>query len=91
MVSMERRGGSILERRCGPRWESTEEEIKNESMLVRAWVFDREAREASLDTDTLDIGEWKRHPSSDETAIGSAMESAIRAVGEQPLSAGCFA
>ena len=67
--------------------ESTEEEIKNESMLVRAWVFDREAREASLDTDTLDIGEWKRHPSSDETAIGSAMESAIRAVGEQPLSA----
>ena len=62
--------------------ESTEEEIKNESMLVRAWVFDREAREASLDTDTLDIGEWKRHPSSDETAIGSAMESAIRAVGE---------
>ena len=41
----------------------------------------------ALDTQTFDIGEWKRLPSSEETAIGSAMESAIRAIGEQPLSA----
>ena len=66
---------------------STEGEIRNESMRIRAWVFDREAREASLDIETLDIGEWKRLPSSEETAIGSAMESAIRSVGEQPLAA----
>ena len=67
--------------------ESTKNEIVNESMLIRTWVFDREAREAALDTQSLDIGEWKRLPSSEETAIGSAMESAIRALGEQPLSA----
>ena len=67
--------------------ESTKNEIVNESMLIRTWVFDREAREAALDTKSLDIGEWKRLPSSEETAIGSAMESAIRALGEQSLSA----
>ncbi len=67
--------------------ESTRKEILNESMLIRTWVFDREAREAALDTQSLDIGEWKRLPSSEETAIGSAMESAVRALGEQPLSA----
>ncbi len=67
--------------------ESTKKEIVNESMLVRTWFFDREAREAALDTQTFDIGEWKRLPSSEETAIGSAMESAVRSIGEQPLSA----
>ncbi len=67
--------------------ESTKKEIVNESMLVRTWFFDREAREATLDTQTFDIGEWKRLPSSEETAIGSAMESAVRSIGEQPLSA----
>lgn len=67
--------------------ESTKKEIVNESMLVQTWFFDREVREAALDTQTFDIGEWKRLPSSEETAIGSAMESAIRVIGERPLSA----
>lgn len=67
--------------------ESTKREIANKSMLIHTWVFDREARETSLDAEVLDIREWQRLPSSGETAIGSAMESAIRAIGEQPLRA----
>ncbi|MDA9717944.1 hypothetical protein N9U65_00560 [Planctomycetaceae bacterium] len=67
--------------------ESTQREIANKSMLIHTWVFDREARETSLDAEVLDIREWQRLPSSGETAIGSAMESAIRAIGEQPLRA----
>ena len=67
--------------------ESTQREISNKSMLIRTWVFDREARETSFDTEYPDIGEWQQLPSSGETAIGSAMESAIRVMGEQPLSA----
>ena len=67
--------------------ESTRKQIVNESMLIRAWVFDREARQISIDNTSLDIGAWERRPSSEETAIGSAMESAVRAMGEQPLSA----
>ena len=61
--------------------ESTRKQIVSESMLVRAWVFDREARQISIDNTSLDIGAWERRPSSEETAIGSAMESAVRAMG----------
>ena len=49
--------------------ESTQREIANKSMLIHTWVFDREARETSLDAEVLDIREWQRLPSGKQQLV----------------------
>ncbi|NDH95680.1 MAG: VWA domain-containing protein, partial [Planctomycetia bacterium] len=58
-----------------------------QSLAIRTWVFDREARELPADTDAaLQLNAWQRQPSAQETAIGSAIEDATRTLAGQRLA-----
>jgi len=58
-----------------------------ETLAIRTWVFDREARELPADNDAaLQLNAWQRQSSAEETAIGSAIEDATRTLAGQRLA-----
>ncbi len=61
--------------------------IADEAVTVRTWVFDREARELPAEPgEPPQLGSWQRQDSAEETAIGSAIEDATRALAGQRLA-----
>ena len=54
---------------------------------IRTWVFDQEAREQPAGTGRpFQLDAWERLPTAEETAIGSSLEAARRALADQPLA-----
>ena len=54
---------------------------------VALWAFDREARPvAGGATEPLTIPPWERRPTSDQSALGAALDDAVKAVGGRPLA-----
>jgi len=61
--------------------------VADEALTIRTWVFDREARELPAEKEEPpQLGSWQRLPSAEETAIGSAIEDAARALAGQRLA-----
>jgi len=61
--------------------------VADEALTIRTWVFDREARELPAEQEEPpQLGSWQRLPSAEETAIGSAIEDAARALAGQRLA-----
>ncbi|MFN5756671.1 MAG: hypothetical protein ACK48M_07785, partial [Planctomycetia bacterium] len=53
---------------------------------ITVWRFDREARVVAAGADEpLPLGDWKDEPSADESAIGAAIEDALRAAAGKHL------
>jgi hypothetical protein len=54
---------------------------------IAVWRFDREARAvAAKADDPLSLGNWKDEPSADESAIGAAIEDAVRSAAGKHLA-----
>jgi hypothetical protein len=54
---------------------------------VVAWRFNREARPvAAVGGDPLDLGEWAEEPAGEETAIGAALDDAVRSLAGRALA-----
>ena len=54
---------------------------------IAVWAFDREARPvAATPDDPFPLGGWKRGETSDQTAIGAALDDAVRAAAGRPLA-----
>ena len=50
------------------------------TVSIAAWRFDRECRPVpAVAGDPLAVGPWREEPSSEETAIGAALDDAVRA------------
>ena len=58
-----------------------------DGLQIRTWLFDREVRELSTTAgEPLRLDAWQRLGSTEETAIGSALEDATRALAGQRLA-----
>ena len=54
---------------------------------ISLWAFDREARPvAGTAEDPFPLGAWQRGTASDQTAIGAALDDALRATAGRPLA-----
>jgi hypothetical protein len=54
---------------------------------IAVWRFDREARAvAATPDDPLKLGDWQDEPAADETAIGSAIDDAVRSAAGKHLA-----
>lgn len=54
---------------------------------IAVWRFDREARAvAAAPDDPLRLGDWQDEPSADETAIGAALDDAVRSAAGKHLA-----
>jgi hypothetical protein len=60
---------------------------KTRGITVEAWEFDRDTRRVEgKPGDPFPLGAWERRPDSGETAIGAAIETAVRTAGSRPLA-----
>jgi hypothetical protein len=54
---------------------------------VEAWRFNRDARPvAAVGGDPLSLGEWSQEPAAEETAIGAALDDALRSLAGRTLA-----
>lgn len=54
---------------------------------VSAWRFNREAREiAAVNGDAVAVGAWRPEPAGEETALGAALDDAVRAQAGRTLA-----
>ena len=54
---------------------------------IALWAFDREVRPLAADpAEPLALPKWERGAASDQTAIGAALEDAVKAVAGRPLA-----
>jgi hypothetical protein len=54
---------------------------------ITVWRFDREARAVAVTPDDpLKLGDWQDEPSADETAIGAAIDDAVRSAAGKHLA-----
>lgn len=53
---------------------------------IALWTFDREARGVSPEAGGLGLPNWSRGATSDQTAIGAALEDSVKGAGGRPLA-----
>ena len=59
----------------------------DQGVRVAAWRFHREARPVAVGgDDPLDLGEWAEEPAGEETAIGAAIDDAVRSLAGRTLA-----
>lgn len=57
------------------------------TISIAAWRFDRDCRPVPIvDGDPLALGPWQEEPSSEETAIGAALDDAVRGAAGKNLA-----
>lgn len=61
--------------------------ITSDGFMVSLWRFNRECREVPPEGGAAPVlGPWKKDPAGEETAIGAALDDAVRAMGGRTLA-----